>query len=404
MSPFLLGLILLGVGLAGVFFGYRIFRVILPILGGVAGYLIAVALFPNSWFLALVVGFVLAVLLALIAYFLWSVMITISGVFMGAALGAAIAHGINLWSWLAWILIIGLAILGGILVWKIRDEVVIILTALDGAALAASGLRLWFGEGTIRSFLWWVIFLVLAIVGILWQWRRYRHLNLLGMGGPAEMPAATRTVPVVETGVPPAAVVTEPPAEEPVVPVPEVVAPVVETASEEQVAAEEPEAPEVVVEQPAVGVLDQLEDILEAADLGNLQEKVEFVEGIGPVFAGKLNEAGIDTVMDLLRRGATRKGRAELVDATGIRADLILKWVNHADLFRVKGVGKQFGELLEAAGVDTVPELAQRNPVNLFNKLSEVNAEKKLVGRAPHQAEVEEWVTQAKSLPRVIEY
>ena len=81
-----------------------------------------------------------------------------------------------------------------------------------------------------------------------------------------------------------------------------------------------------------------------------------------------------------------------------------MKWVNAADLYRVRGVGKQFGELLEAAGVDTVPELAQRNPVNLFTKLSEVNAEKKLTGRSPHQSEVESWVTQAKELPRVIEY
>ena len=79
-------------------------------------------------------------------------------------------------------------------------------------------------------------------------------------------------------------------------------------------------------------------------------------------------------MIDLLRRGATRRGRAELVEATGIAIELIMKWINSADLFRVLGVGKQFAELLEAAGVDTVPELAQRNPVNLFNKLSEVNA------------------------------
>jgi predicted flap endonuclease-1-like 5' DNA nuclease len=108
--------------------------------------------------------------------------------------------------------------------------------------------------------------------------------------------------------------------------------------------------------------------------------------------------------MDLLRRGATRKGRAELVEVTGIAAGLIMKWVNAADLYRVKGIGKQFGELLEAAGVDTVPELAQRNPLNLYTKLSEVNTEKKVAGRAPHQSEVESWVAQAKELPRVIEY
>ena len=140
------------------------------------------------------------------------------------------------------------------------------------------------------------------------------------------------------------------------------------------------------------------------AELGFLQEKVDFIEGIGASYAAALNQAGIVSVMDLLQRGATRKGRSELVEATGIHAGLILQWINHADLFRVKGVGKQFGELLEAAGVDTVVELAQRNPVNLFNRLAEVNAAKKLAGRSPHQDEVSHWVQQAKSLPRVVEY
>jgi predicted flap endonuclease-1-like 5' DNA nuclease len=128
------------------------------------------------------------------------------------------------------------------------------------------------------------------------------------------------------------------------------------------------------------------------------------IEGIGATYGATLNQAGIMSVMDLLQRGATRRGRAELVEATGIHAGLILKWINHADLFRIKGVGKQFGELLEAAGVDTVVELAQRNPVNLFNRLTSVNAEKKLSGRAPRQDEVSAWVEQAKGLPRVVQY
>ena len=148
----------------------------------------------------------------------------------------------------------------------------------------------------------------------------------------------------------------------------------------------------------------QLAATLSPAELGFLQEKVDFIEGIGASYAAALNQAGIVSVMDLLQRGATRKGRAELVEATGIHAGLLLKWINHADLFRVKGVGKQFGELLEAAGVDTVMELAQRNPVNLFSKLAEVNAAKKLAGRSPHQDEVSNWVQQAKGLPRVVEY
>jgi predicted flap endonuclease-1-like 5' DNA nuclease len=142
----------------------------------------------------------------------------------------------------------------------------------------------------------------------------------------------------------------------------------------------------------------------DGTDAAALQEKVEFVEGIGVTYGAKLNEAGIVTALDLLRRGATRQGRAELERTTGIAGGLILKWVNHSDLFRIKGVSKQFAELLEAAGVDTVPELAQRNPVNLFTRLSEVNAEKKLVGRDPHQGEVDSWVSQATSLPRIVEY
>ncbi len=205
MSPILVGLILLAGGLAGVFWGYRIFRIILPIMGGFAGYLIAIVLFPDSWVLALAIGFGLALLFVLLAYTAWSLMVTISGVILGASFGAAIAAGLDLWNWLGWIIILGLAVVGGYLVWKIRDEVVIILTAITGAAFVATGLRIWFGEGTIRSFLWFVIFIVFALVGIAWQWRRYRHLKLLGMGGAAEVPGAARAAPVVDASMPVAA-------------------------------------------------------------------------------------------------------------------------------------------------------------------------------------------------------
>ena len=131
---------------------------------------------------------------------------------------------------------------------------------------------------------------------------------------------------------------------------------------------------------------------------------MELIERIDATHVVKLNQAGIVTVLDLLQRGATRKDRAALAESTGLNAGLILTWINHADLFRIKGVGKQFGELLEAAGVDTVVELAQRNPANLFSTLTQVNAEKKLAGRSPRQDEVNTWVQQAKGLPRVVEY
>ena len=131
---------------------------------------------------------------------------------------------------------------------------------------------------------------------------------------------------------------------------------------------------------------------------------IEQVEGIGPAYAEKLALAGIKTSDGLLKAGKTVKSRAELAEKTGISAKLILEWLNHVDLFRVKGIGGEYADLLEAAGVDTVPELAQRNAANLHEKLAEVNAEKKLVRQAPTQVMVEDWIRQAKELPRVLEY
>jgi predicted flap endonuclease-1-like 5' DNA nuclease len=128
------------------------------------------------------------------------------------------------------------------------------------------------------------------------------------------------------------------------------------------------------------------------------------IEGIGDVYARKLQAAGIQTVEALLEHGATPQGRQELAEVTGLGNARILEWVNHADLFRIKGVGEEYSDLLEAAGVDTVPELAQRNPENLFAKLQEVNAEKKIVRRVPPLASVQSWIEQAKELPRVIQY
>ena len=263
MSPFLVGLILLAGGLAGVFWGYRIFRVILPILGGFAGYLIAIVLFPDSWVLALAIGFGLALLFVLLAYTAWSLMVTISGVILGASLGTAIAAGLDLWNWLGWIIILGLAVVGGYLVWKIRDEVVIILTATAGAAFIATGLRIWFGEGTIRSFLWFVIFIVFALVGIFWQWRRYRHLKLLGMGGAAEVPDATRAAPVVDAAAPVAAaapVVESAPAAAAVVAAGAVAAAEAEVEPEAEPVIAEAEAVEVAPAVAAVAAVAALEE------------------------------------------------------------------------------------------------------------------------------------------------
>ena len=128
------------------------------------------------------------------------------------------------------------------------------------------------------------------------------------------------------------------------------------------------------------------------------------IEGIGPVYAEKLAAAGITTTEALLEAGASPKGREALEEETGIGHKLILEWVNLADLFRIKGVGEEYSDLLEEAGVDTVPELAQRNPENLYAKLQEVNAAKELVRRLPAQSQVANWIEQAKSLDRVVTY
>ena len=132
--------------------------------------------------------------------------------------------------------------------------------------------------------------------------------------------------------------------------------------------------------------------------------KLENIEGIGEVYAGKLREAGIKTIGMLLEVGSTPKGRQEIADKSGISRKRILTWVNHADLKRIKGVERQYSELLEASGVDTVVELTTRNPENLHKKMLETNAEKRLVRRPPSLSMVTRWIEQAKTLPRAIFY
>lgn len=132
--------------------------------------------------------------------------------------------------------------------------------------------------------------------------------------------------------------------------------------------------------------------------------KLNEIEGIGEKYAATLTAAGVKSVEHLLELGATPKGRKTLEDDTGISGKLILRWVNMADLFRIKGVGEEYADLLEAAGVDTVPELAQRKPENLHAKMVEVNEAKNLVRALPAASKVTDWVAQAKELPRVVSY
>jgi predicted flap endonuclease-1-like 5' DNA nuclease len=132
--------------------------------------------------------------------------------------------------------------------------------------------------------------------------------------------------------------------------------------------------------------------------------KIEDLEGVGPVLGEKFREAGVNNTDGLLEHAKTKKQRKELAEKTGISEEKVLKFANMVDLYRIKGIGSEFAELLEAAGVDTVPELAQRNAENLTKKMEEVNLEKKLVRRTPALKEVENWVAQSKELPRALEY
>lgn len=132
--------------------------------------------------------------------------------------------------------------------------------------------------------------------------------------------------------------------------------------------------------------------------------KIEQVEGIGAVYAEKLAAVGIKTTEDLLAQCANSAGRKKVEEETGISHKLILKWTNHADLFRINGIAGQFAELLEAAGVDTVKEFRHRVPANLQPKLVEVNEQKNLCNRVPSVAELEKMIAQAKELEPLITY
>lgn len=132
--------------------------------------------------------------------------------------------------------------------------------------------------------------------------------------------------------------------------------------------------------------------------------KLTEIEGIGPAYATALENAGIKSCEQLLKKGGSPKGRASIAEASGMSAKRILSWVNRADLARVSGVGSEYADLLECAGVDTVPELAQRNAKSLHAKMIAVNKDKQLVRNPPSAKQVEDWIRQAKALPRAISY
>lgn len=132
--------------------------------------------------------------------------------------------------------------------------------------------------------------------------------------------------------------------------------------------------------------------------------KIEDIEGIGPVLGEKFRAAGVKDTDSLLQNALTAAQRKTLAEKTGLTEARILKFANMADLYRISGVGSEYSELLEAAGVDTVPELAQRNAANLVQAMTAVNQEKKLTRQVPTESEVSRWIEQAKTLPRMIEH
>jgi predicted flap endonuclease-1-like 5' DNA nuclease len=135
-----------------------------------------------------------------------------------------------------------------------------------------------------------------------------------------------------------------------------------------------------------------------------MSKSISMIEGIGDVFKGKLAEAGVTTVEGLLEKGATKSGRKAIADASGISEGKILDWVNMADLFRISGIASQFGELLKAAGVDTVKELRNRNAENLHAALVKTQEEKGLTRVVPGLSKVEDFIAQAKTLDPMVTY
>jgi predicted flap endonuclease-1-like 5' DNA nuclease len=131
---------------------------------------------------------------------------------------------------------------------------------------------------------------------------------------------------------------------------------------------------------------------------------IKEIEGVGPAYAAKLFEAGIKTTGALLKSCADPKGRDRLCEKTAISSNLVLKWTNMADLMRINGIGRQFAELLEASGVDTIKELKHRQARNLAAKMAEVNAEKRLCRVSPSATVVAKWIEQANSLQAAIRY
>jgi predicted flap endonuclease-1-like 5' DNA nuclease len=293
---------------------------------------------------------------------------------------------------------------------------IVVATAVLGAGLITGVLTVFFKplylllENPVQAVLktsplLLILFLVLVVLGIIVQARSWGMVEeTMTVSAPPAAPAqpAVPAEPAIpaETAVP--AISASPAAA--------TVGVVAATATE---AREEPAPPEPATTQPEPPMAQPSETAAASAspveakspeEIDKFKYNLEYVEGIGPVYAGKLKTIGINNPLDLLEKGAFPKGREEIAATAEISPALVLKWVNHVDLFRIKGVGSEYADLLEVAGVDTVVELATRVPENLHAKMLAVNEEKKLVRQPPTLTQVQDWVTQAKTLPRKINY
>jgi len=131
---------------------------------------------------------------------------------------------------------------------------------------------------------------------------------------------------------------------------------------------------------------------------------IEEVEGIGPEYGQKLRDVDIQTTEDLLRRCGDKKGREGVATETSISEKHLLEWVNLSDLMRINGVGEEFADLLEEAGVDTVKELATRNAENLAVAVAEANEKKNLTERVPSAETVQGWIDEAKGMDPMVSH
>ncbi len=390
-------------GLALTFTGYKLFRILLPIWGFFFGLLLGAqtvqVLFNEgflttvtSWLVGLIVGVIFAVLA--FPFYLFAVAIIASSLGYFVAVGLLLWLGMQ-WGFLVWLIgiIAAIAVAAVTLIFNLQKWVIIIATAILGAGLIVGVFTALFKpvslllENPVKVMLQTspfllIVFLLLVIFGIIVQARTTRSVAVVE----TVTPTKAAEVPVAVAGeVAPAAAVTGAAG----------IAAVAEVARQEPVPAE-PVAEAVAPDSKVASI--------SADEVDKFKYSLEYVEGIGPVYAARLNAIGIANLHDLLEKGAFPKGREEMAQAAGISHSLVLKWVNHVDLYRIKGVGSEYADLLEVAGVDTVVELAQRNPTNLYEKLSLVNEEKKLVRRLPVLEQVQDWVEQATSLPRKINY